>query len=95
MPIPALCSPPTRPTLATYVAKREDLEATSKELFDIVISGKFDPAQMMQLFMQVTKSALPLGMLTKFALLLNLPFAVGAIMYGYESLFGSRQSRAA
>jgi NADPH2:quinone reductase len=30
----------TRPTLATYVAKREDLEATSKELFDIVLSGK-------------------------------------------------------
>ena len=30
----------TRPTLATYVAKREDLEATSKELFDIVLSSK-------------------------------------------------------
>ena len=30
----------TRPTLGTYVAKREDLEATSKELFDIVLSGK-------------------------------------------------------
>jgi NADPH2:quinone reductase len=30
----------TRPTLATYVAKREDLEATSKEVFDIVLSGK-------------------------------------------------------
>jgi NADPH2:quinone reductase len=30
----------TRPTLGTYVAKREDLEATSKELFDVVLSGK-------------------------------------------------------
>jgi NADPH:quinone reductase len=30
----------TRPTLATYVAKREDLEAAAKELFDIVLSGK-------------------------------------------------------
>ena len=30
----------TRPTLVTYAAKREDLEAMSKELFDIVLSGK-------------------------------------------------------
>lgn len=30
----------TRPTLVTYVAKREDLEARSKSLFDIVKSGK-------------------------------------------------------
>jgi len=30
----------TRPTLATYVAKRPDLLATSGELFDMVLSGK-------------------------------------------------------
>ncbi|HYM33568.1 MAG TPA: quinone oxidoreductase [Candidatus Cybelea sp.] len=30
----------TRPTLATYTAKRADLEATAKELFDVVASGK-------------------------------------------------------
>ncbi|HUL00729.1 MAG TPA: quinone oxidoreductase [Nitrospirota bacterium] len=30
----------TRPTLATYTAKRQDLEAMSKDLFDIVTSGK-------------------------------------------------------
>jgi NADPH2:quinone reductase len=30
----------TRPTLVTYTAKREDLEATAKELFDVVKSGK-------------------------------------------------------
>ncbi len=30
----------TRPTLGTYTAKRADLEATSKELFDIVLAGK-------------------------------------------------------
>jgi NADPH2:quinone reductase len=30
----------TRPTLFTYVAKREDLEATAKDLFDMVASGK-------------------------------------------------------
>jgi NADPH2:quinone reductase len=30
----------TRPTLATYVARRADLEATAKDLFDVVASGK-------------------------------------------------------
>jgi NADPH2:quinone reductase len=30
----------TRPTLNTYAAKRADLEAMAKELFDIVLSGK-------------------------------------------------------
>jgi len=30
----------TRPTLATYIAARADLEATSKSLFDVVKSGK-------------------------------------------------------
>jgi NADPH2:quinone reductase len=30
----------TRPSLFTYTAKRIDLEATSKDLFDIVLSGK-------------------------------------------------------
>ena len=29
----------TRPTLVHYTAKREDLLATAKELFDVVISG--------------------------------------------------------
>ena len=30
----------TRPTLNNYVAKREDLLATAKDLFDVVSSGK-------------------------------------------------------
>ena len=30
----------TRPTLVTYTASRQDLESTSKALFDIVLSGK-------------------------------------------------------
>jgi NADPH2:quinone reductase len=29
----------TRPTLFTYIAKREDLEATAKDLFDVILSG--------------------------------------------------------
>jgi NADPH:quinone reductase len=30
----------TRPTLVTYTASRSDLEATAKDLFDVVLSGK-------------------------------------------------------
>ncbi|HYT15262.1 MAG TPA: quinone oxidoreductase [Burkholderiales bacterium] len=30
----------TRPTLATYTSKREDLVPTAKDLFDVVLSGK-------------------------------------------------------
>ena len=30
----------TRPTLQTYAAKREDLEAMAADLFDVVTSGK-------------------------------------------------------
>ena len=30
----------TRPTLVTYTAKRDDLVATAKDLFDVVLSGK-------------------------------------------------------
>jgi len=30
----------TRPTLGTYVAKRAELLATARDLFDVVLSGK-------------------------------------------------------
>jgi len=30
----------TRPTLVTYTATRGDLEATAKDLFDVVLAGK-------------------------------------------------------
>jgi hypothetical protein len=36
-----------------------------------------------------------LSVLVKFVLLLNLPFAVGTLMYAYESLFNPRRTPAA
>jgi hypothetical protein len=36
----------------------------------------------------------PLLLIPQFILLLNLPFAVGALMYAYEDLFGTRPSSA-
>jgi hypothetical protein len=49
-----------------------------------------DMSRMMELMTQVYKTTLPLTLLTKFVLFLNLPFAMGALMYAYESLFGPR-----
>jgi hypothetical protein len=57
---------------------------------EIMSSGQPDFARMMRMMMQVARSSLPLVFLIKFVLLLNLPFALGALMYAYESLFGTR-----
>ncbi len=57
---------------------------------EIMSSGQPDFPRMMRLMTQITKSSLPLVFLIKFVLLLNLPFALGALMYAYESLFGTR-----
>jgi len=53
-------------------------------------AGQPDFPRMMRLIMQLAKGSLPLVFLIKFVLLLNLPFALGALMYAYESLFGTR-----
>jgi len=57
---------------------------------EVMSSSQPDFARMMRLMMQLAKSSLPLVLLIKFVMLLNLPFALGALMYAYESLFGTR-----
>jgi hypothetical protein len=64
-------------------------------VMDILNSGKFDQSNMTTLMLDMAKTVLPLWILTRVVLLLNWPFALGALMYGYESLFGSREPRAA
>lgn len=44
--------------------------------------------------LEVAKTSLPLMLATKFVLLLNLPLALGALMFAYEDLFGPRPPRA-
>jgi hypothetical protein len=57
---------------------------------ELMSSGQPDFGRMMRLMTQIAKSSLPFVFLIKLALLLNLPFALGALMYAYESLFGAR-----
>lgn len=46
--------------------------------------------RIMELARHAEAEILPFVLASKFVLLLNLPFAVGAIMYAYEDLFGAR-----
>jgi hypothetical protein len=50
---------------------------------------------MMQVFAQFSKHQFALIFGIKCLLLLNLPFAVGALMYAYEDLFGARTAPSA
>jgi len=62
---------------------------------EILASGRPDVARVMSMAFQVAKSNFWLVLLSKFVLLLNLPFAVGALMYAYENLFGPRTTPSA
>jgi hypothetical protein len=57
---------------------------------DMMNSGPPDFSHLKDLMMQVAKLSIPLALLFKFIVLLNLPFALGALMYAYEGLFGTR-----
>ena len=61
----------------------------------LMSSSSPDIRHFSEAMMQVAKVSLPLTMLLKFVLLLNLPFALGALMYAYEGLFGTRTTTTA
>ncbi len=57
---------------------------------DLLSSNPPDPAHLMKVILRVTKTVLPLWLVTRVVFLLNVPFALGALMYAYEDLFGTR-----
>jgi hypothetical protein len=57
-------------------------------------SGALNPGALRQMIALLATTILPLALLTKAVLLLNLPFALGALMYAYEDLFGARPAQA-
>lgn len=63
----------------TYPAVRE-MAAAGQPTFN----------QWLELMTEVAKRSMPMVYLNKLILLVNLPFAVGAIMFAYEDLFGAR-----
>ncbi len=60
-----------------------------------VTSAPQDFGRFLQLMVQFNTSVLGLKFFARVVLLINLPFAVGALMYAYESLFGPRTTAAA
>jgi hypothetical protein len=54
----------------------------------LMTPGQTDVNQWLEFFGTIARTSMPLIMLNKLVLLLNLPFAVGALMFAYEDLFG-------
>jgi hypothetical protein len=64
-------------------------------LKDVLASGPPDYERIMQVMTPVSRAGVLFGFIARFVLLLNLPFAVGALMYAYENLFGARTTTTA
>ena len=64
-------------------------------VFAMVQSGRPDPMQINRVVARLMISSFPWWLLTRFVLLLNLPFAIAALMAAYEDLFGSRRAATA
>jgi len=62
-------------------------------LRDIMDVGRPDFRRIMNSAYEIARNNLGLFVVFKVMVLLNLPFAVGALMYAYESLFGTRTER--
>jgi hypothetical protein len=62
-------------------------------LHGTVGGGQVDLPRMMEAVTQIARNTMPLVMTGKVVLLLNLPFALGALTYAYEDLFGARTTR--
>lgn len=79
------------PVILAYVCVQIYLFCTAYPIVqDLITSGPPDFSHLRDMLVQVAKVSLPLALLFKIVLLLNLPFALGALSHAYESLFGAR-----
>jgi GYF domain 2 len=76
--------------VAHLYAQANTFLATYSVMQGVVSKGPPDFAHLMDLLTGVAHKTLPLVMIANFVLLANLPFALGALMYAYEDLFGPR-----
>jgi hypothetical protein len=82
------------PTLVVYLIVEIKITGTlTSAMQGVVGSNQVDFNRILHLMMDMAKVALPLALMAKVVVLLNLPFALGALMYAYEDLFGPRQGR--
>ena len=79
------------PVILTYIIVQVVVtSAVFPAIQDLMQSGPPDFNHLMAVMMHIAKLSIPLALVSKFILLLNLPFALGALMYAYENLFGTR-----
>ena len=79
------------PVILTYIFVQIRIYSTVFPVMqDLMSSGPPDFSHLKDVMMQIAKLSIPLALLFKFILLLNLPFALGALMFAYEGLFGAR-----
>jgi hypothetical protein len=84
------------PFLLVYLVAETKITITFfSAIQPLLASDRPDITRLMQTVFQLAKSSLPLFLLIKVAFMLNLPFALGALMYAYEDLFGARPASAA
>jgi hypothetical protein len=84
------------PVILTYIfVKIRLVSAAIPAVQALMTSGAPDIRHLSDVMLQMAKINAPLEMLSKFVLLLNLPFGLGALMYAYEGLFGTRTTPAA
>ena len=76
--------------LASIIVQGIVFFAVFPAMQNLMQSGPPDFSHLMGVMTHIAKLSIPLALLSKFILLLNLPFALGALMYAYESLFGTR-----
>ena len=76
--------------VAHLYAQANTFLATYSVMQGAVSKGSPDFGHLLDLLRGVAEKTFPLVMVAKFVLLANLPFALGALMYAYEDLFGSR-----
>jgi hypothetical protein len=78
------------PVILMYIYTQAEIFAlTYPTLRELMASGEPpDYNRMIELLTNVARQSVPLIFLNKLVLLLNLPFAVGGVMFAYEDLFG-------
>lgn len=82
------------PTILMHLfTQAEIFSQTYPVMREIMAGGQPDFNRWMELLTEVARRSMPLVYLNKLVLLVNLPFAVGAIMFAYEDLFGARSEK--
>ena len=82
------------PTILMFIFTEAKISLTmAASMRDLLSANRPDFARIFALGYQVAKSNFGLLIVSKLVLLLNLPFALGALMYAYENLFGTRTAR--